>query len=110
VGDVQSLQAVPWTSVISGPVKILKADYRELPSQQSDSQKHVARFFYADVPWTSGVHEEVSDLAVESQEVVPIKAGASDGRSMVEATMRAVPVVVVKPGKKMVVTVLRVLI
>lgn len=49
-------------------------------------------------------------LAVESQEVVPIKAGAADRRSMVEATMRAVPVVVVKPGKKMFLTLLRVLI
>jgi len=38
---------------------------------------------------------------VESQEVVPIEAGAADRWSMVEATMRAVPVVVVKPGKKM---------
>ena len=63
VGDVQSLGAVPWNSVISGPVKILKADYRELPSQDSISQKHVARFFYADVAWASGVHEDVSDLA-----------------------------------------------
>jgi hypothetical protein len=47
---------------------------------------------------------------VESQEVVPIEAGASDRWSVVEATMRTVPVVVVKPGKKMFLTVLRVLI
>jgi hypothetical protein len=39
-------------------------------------------------------------LAVESQEVVPIKTGAADRRSMVKTTMRTVPVVVVKPGKK----------
>ena len=45
-------------------------------------------------------------LAVESQEVVPIEARAADRWSMVEATMRTVPVVVVKPGKKMVLTVL----
>lgn len=63
VGDVQSLGAVPWTSAISGPVKILKADYRELPSQEPDPQKHNARSFYADVAWASGVHEDVSDLA-----------------------------------------------
>jgi len=47
---------------------------------------------------------------VESQEVVPVEARAADRWSMVEATMRAVPVVVVKPGKKMLVTVLRILI
>jgi hypothetical protein len=47
---------------------------------------------------------------VESQEVVPIEARAADRWSMVEATMRAVPVVVVKPRKKMFLTVLRVLI
>src|SRR6185312_8926816 len=47
-------------------------------------------------------------LAVESQEVVPIEARASDRWSMVEATMRTVPVVVVKPGQKMFLTVLRV--
>jgi len=45
---------------------------------------------------------------VESQEVVPIEARAADRWSMVEATMRTVPVVVVKPGKKMYLTVLRV--
>jgi hypothetical protein len=44
---------------------------------------------------------------VESQEVVPIEAGAADRWSMVEATMRAVPVVVVKPGKKMLMALLR---
>lgn len=63
VGEVESLGAVPWTSVISGPVKILKADYRELPPQESNSKTHVARFFYADVAWANGVHEDVSDLA-----------------------------------------------
>src|SRR6185437_301786 len=47
-------------------------------------------------------------LAVESQEVVPIEARAADRWSMVEATMRTVPVVVVKPGQKMFLTVLRV--
>ena len=49
-------------------------------------------------------------LAVESQEVVPFKTGAADRWSMVEATMRAVPVVVVKPRKKLVVALLGVLI
>ena len=38
-------------------------------------------------------------LAVESQEVMPFKARAADRWSMVEATMRSVPVAVVKPGK-----------
>ena len=52
----------------------------------------------------------ISKLAVESQEVVAIETRAADRWSMVEATMRTVPVVVVKPGKKMFVTVLRVLI
>ena len=47
---------------------------------------------------------------MESQEVVPIKARAADRWSMVEATMRPVPVVVVKPGKKLVMALLRVLI
>jgi hypothetical protein len=47
-------------------------------------------------------------LAVESQEVVRFKAGAADRWSMVEATMRPVPVVVVKPGKKLVMALLRV--
>jgi hypothetical protein len=47
---------------------------------------------------------------VESQEVVPFKARAADRWSMVEATMRSVPVVVVKPGKKLVVALLGVLI
>jgi hypothetical protein len=49
-------------------------------------------------------------LAVESQEVVPVEARAADRWSMVEATMRTLPVVVVKPGKKILVAVLRVLI
>jgi hypothetical protein len=47
---------------------------------------------------------------VESQEVVPIQTGTADRRSMVEATMRAVPVVVVKPGKKVFMALFRVLI
>jgi len=47
---------------------------------------------------------------VESQEVVPVEARAADRWSMVEATMRAVPVVVVQPGKKLVVALLGVLI
>lgn len=47
---------------------------------------------------------------MESQEVVPIEAGAADRWNMVEAAMRAVPVVVVKPGEKMVVALLGVLI
>lgn len=37
------------------------------------------------------------DLAVEAQQVVPIEAGAADGRLMVEAGVWAVPVVVVQP-------------
>jgi hypothetical protein len=45
-------------------------------------------------------------LTVESQEVVPVEARTADRWSMVEATMRAVPVVVVKPGKKMFLAVL----
>jgi hypothetical protein len=49
-------------------------------------------------------------LTVESQEVVPIKTRAADRRSVVKATMRPVPVVVVKPGKKVVMALLRVLI
>src|SRR6267142_6321076 len=49
-------------------------------------------------------------LAVESQEVVPFKTRAADRWSMVEATMRPVPVVVVQPGKKLVVALLGVLI
>jgi len=47
---------------------------------------------------------------VESQEVVPFKTRAADRWSMVEATMRAVPVVMVKPGKELVVALLGVLI
>ena len=47
---------------------------------------------------------------MESEEVVPIEARAADRWSMVEATMRAVPVVVVQPGKKLVVALLGVLI
>ena len=42
-----------------------------------------------------------SGLTVESQEVVPIKTGAADRRSMIETTMRAMPVVVVKPRLKL---------
>jgi hypothetical protein len=48
--------------------------------------------------------------AVESPEVVPFKTRAADRWSMVEATMRPVPVVMVKPGKELVVALLRVLI
>ncbi len=69
VGDVQFLGAVPWTSAISGPVKIIKAEYRELPSREFNSKKHVAGFFYADIAWASGVHEVVSDL-VEGSKIV----------------------------------------
>jgi hypothetical protein len=47
---------------------------------------------------------------VGSQEVVPIKTRAADRGSMVKATMRAMPVVVVKPGKKVLMALLRVLI
>src|SRR5882724_3138327 len=49
-------------------------------------------------------------LTVESQEVVRFKTRAADRWSMVEATMRPVPVVIVKPGKKLVVALLGVLI
>lgn len=37
------------------------------------------------------------ELAVESQEVVRIKTRAPDGRSVIETTMRTMPVVVMKP-------------
>ena len=47
---------------------------------------------------------------MESQEVVPFKTRAADRWSMVEATMRPVPVVMVKPGKELVVALLGVLI
>src|SRR5213595_1495933 len=40
-------------------------------------------------------------LAVESQEVVLFKTRAADRWSMVETTMRSMPVVVVKPGQKL---------
>jgi len=39
-------------------------------------------------------------LAVESQEVVPVQARAADRWSMVETTMRTMPVVVAKPGRR----------
>jgi hypothetical protein len=43
---------------------------------------------------------------VESQEVVAVQARAADRRSMVETTMRPVPVVVVKPGLELVIAML----
>jgi len=49
--------------------------------------------------YSSAVRRE-QRLAVESQEVVLIKASAADGWSAFETTMRAMPVVVVQPGKK----------
>jgi len=45
---------------------------------------------------------------VESQQVVPIKTSAADGDSTVETTMRPMPVVVMKPGKELGITFLRV--
>ena len=47
-----------------------------------------------------------SGLAVESQEVVPDQARAADRWSMVETTMRAMPVVVVKPGLELIIAML----
>jgi len=43
---------------------------------------------------------------VESQEVVPVEARASDRWSMVETTMRTIPVVMVKPGLKLIIAML----
>jgi len=43
---------------------------------------------------------------VESQEVVAVQARATDRRSMVETTMRPVPVVVVKPRLELVIAML----
>ena len=43
---------------------------------------------------------------MESQEVVPIEARAADGRSMVETTMRTMPVVVMKPRGELIVALL----
>ena len=44
-----------------------------------------------------------AELAVESQEVVRIETRASDGRNVIETTMRTVPVVVMKPGMHLIV-------
>lgn len=49
---------------------------------------------------------QVTGLAVESQEVVAVQARATDRRSMVETTMRPMPVVVVKPGLELVIAML----
>src|SRR3989454_12671302 len=37
-------------------------------------------------------------LGVVAQEVVPIQTSRADGRSVIETSMRAVPVVLVQPG------------
>ena len=49
-------------------------------------------------------------LTGESQEVVPIEARAADRWSMVETTMRTMPVVVMKPGEHVVIALARGLI
>ena len=43
---------------------------------------------------------------MESQEVVAVQARAADRWSMVETTMRTMPVVVMKPGLKLVIAML----
>src|SRR5439155_9397502 len=41
------------------------------------------------------------DLCVVAQEVVPIQTSPADGRSVIETSMRPVPVVLVQPGGKL---------
>jgi hypothetical protein len=62
----------------------------------------------AEIGFSDGVYRESAAwLAVESQEVVAVQARAADRRSMVETTMRPVPVVVVKPRLELVIAMLR---
>lgn len=58
-GQLRSLSNSPWTSLVSGPVKILNAEYKAIPSGLPESGAHV---FYADTGWESTVHENVADL------------------------------------------------
>ena len=45
--------------------------------------------------------QAAKDLGVVAQEVVPIQTSPADGRSVIETSMRPVPVVLVQPGGKL---------
>src|SRR5438093_8092707 len=54
-------------------------------------------------PYTTLFRSQAAkDLCVVAQEVVPIQTSPADGRSVIETSMRPVPVVLVQPGGKLV--------
>lgn len=71
VGQLSALSGAPWTSLVSGPVKILNAEYRDLGSNSSNASptESGARLFYADIRWDSTVHEDVSDLVTPNHAI-----------------------------------------
>jgi hypothetical protein len=71
VGQLSSLSSAPWTSLVSGPVKILNAEYRDLGSNSSNASlpESGARLFYAYIRWDSTVHEDVSDLVTQNHAI-----------------------------------------
>lgn len=72
VGQLKSISSLPWTSLISGPIKILNAEYHELPASGPDPQpKKMFASAYADVTWNPRTHEDVSDLT-EMNRVVTV--------------------------------------
>jgi hypothetical protein len=70
VGSLESISSLPWTSLVSGPIKILNAEYHELPASGSDPQrKEMFASGYADVTWNARTDEDVSDLTKLNQGV-----------------------------------------
>jgi len=71
VGQLSSLSSMPWTSLVSGPVKVLNAEYRSLRPSSSNTgpPKSGAHLSYADVMWDSSAHEAVSDLVMPDHPV-----------------------------------------
>jgi len=70
VGQLASISSLPWTSLVSGPINILHAEYHELPGSRPDPQsKELFASGFADVTWNSRTHEDVSDLAKLNQGV-----------------------------------------
>ncbi len=70
VGQLASISSLPWTSLVSGPINVLHAEYHELPASRPDPpSKEMFASGYADVTWNSRSHEDVSDLAKLNQGV-----------------------------------------
>jgi hypothetical protein len=60
VGQLKSISSSPWSSLISGPIRILYADYHELPADPESKATFATG--YADVTWNTRTRGDVSEL------------------------------------------------